>query len=43
MKCIECQINKNLFGEEQNDYEINGLQEVNDLCSFHNEIFEVEE
>jgi len=43
MNCIECEINKNLFGKEQNDYETNGLQEVNDLCSFHNEIFEVEE
>lgn len=43
MKCVECEINKNLFGEEQNDYETNGLQEVDDLCSFHNEIFEVEE
>jgi len=41
--CIECEINNNLFGEKQNDYETNGVQEVDDLCSFHNEIFEVEE
>jgi len=41
MICVECEINLNLFGEEQNDYETNGLQEVNDLCSYHDEIFKV--
>ena len=42
MPCTECEINLGLFGEEQDDYETNGKQEVGDLCYFHYEIFELE-
>lgn len=40
MICVECEINTDLglF-----DLETNGKQEVNDLCNYHDEIFEVEE
>ena len=43
MICIECEINLNLFGSDQDEYETNGKQEVGDLCYFHDEIFKVEE
>ena len=41
--CVECQINTDLFGKEQNDYETKGKQEIDDLCHFHNEIFKEKE
>lgn len=43
MKCVECEINFNLYGAEQPFYKTNGLQEVDDLCSYHDELFKVEE
>lgn len=43
MICVECEINLNLFGSDQDEYETNGKQEVGDLCEFHDEIFEVVE
>ena len=40
---IECEINLNLFGSDQDEYETNGKQEIDDIWYFHNEIFKVEE